>query len=77
MALVITQNISDDECMGDSLSKINNNFSGLDNSVISLSGNITTKQTFNTLIQGLTGLNTTSLVTLQTSLRQLSSLVIQ
>ena len=78
MALTFTQNIADDECMGDSLPKINGNFSNLDNYTFLLSSqNTEFKTTYNTLVRSLTSLNTTSLVTLQTSLQQLSSLVIQ
>jgi hypothetical protein len=55
--------ISEDECMGDSLEqKINPNFKNLDNGLT-------------TLIQTLTGLNTTSLTTLKTTLESLSSIL--
>jgi hypothetical protein len=76
MALVITQNISDDECMGDSLSKINSNFANLDNSAQILSATLVTN--FNTLIRSLTGFapTGTQYTSLSTSFRSLSSFII-
>jgi hypothetical protein len=76
MALIHTQNISEDECMGDSLSKINSNFANLDGSAQLLSATLVTN--FNTLIRSLTGFaaSGTEYTSLSTSFRSLSSFII-
>lgn len=62
MARVYTTKINDNEYIGDSLITINTNFENLDTKYF-------------TLVSLLTGLDTTNLGTLQTSLKSLSSLL--
>jgi len=76
MALSYTQNISENECMGDSLSKINNNFTNLDTGVTTLSTSLVNE--YNTLIRALTAVGSpgTTYESLSTIFKDLSAYIL-
>lgn len=69
--------IDENDCIGDSLDTLNNNYLALDSGAWALSSAfLELKQNYNTLIQSLTSFAQTEYTSLSTSLIQLSSLQI-
>ena len=79
MARILTTEISDNECIGDSLATINTNFVNLDTGVVAVSAqNIILKVNYNSLIRSLSGLGApgTNYNSLSSTFISLSSLVV-
>jgi len=73
------QTINETECMGDSLPKINTNYTNLDTNLASLSSqHLTLKARYNTLVRSLTGVGApgTTYNSLSSVFQTLSALVI-
>tara|TARA_R110000868_G_scaffold55422_9_gene172239 strand:- start:1895 stop:2125 length:231 start_codon:yes stop_codon:yes gene_type:complete len=68
------QTILGTECIGDSLPKINNNFTALSEEVCQVNTDFIAA--YNTLVRSLTGLATSSYTTLSTEFQNLASLTI-